>query len=153
MKDGTTTVGKCVCGRSIEIGEKYTLPLKGPTTLKRRCRGSYRGEPCGRINEVVLRVNAEVERANWHAYDCGCGQPIYLRADYSGEPELQGRFWERPEDKKNRTVAYTCPCRCRWKFQIRFKQEKNAEGRSAWMRYMNIMLQRCRWCAKLNKED
>lgn len=111
----------CPCGAPITIGDAYKVPVTGPYTIKRPC------PRCPRINEVVLRVSVDVQRADWHVTDCHCGNPLYLRHDYSGEGN---GLRSTPDDHKNRTVTQYCrSCKCRFRFVIRFKKKEGGTTR------------------------
>jgi hypothetical protein len=142
-------VGSCVCGKAIEIGDRYSLSTERPTTIKRVCDGYN----CGRVNEIVMSVAVDVKRMSWAAYECLCGSTVYLRADYAGFgfEGWEGTGFEAmsfaDRDYKNRTVKAPCRgCGCKYVIKIRFVQ--GAEGRE---RDTNFQVYRCRPC-KTRKE-
>jgi hypothetical protein len=127
-------IGRCTCGTPITIGDAYKVPVKGPYTIKRPC------QTCPRVNEVTLHVSVETHRATWHVTDCHCGNPLYLRKDFSGEGN---GVWTSPNDYKNRTVTQYCRrCKCKVKFVVRFKT--TTPGRT--QRTVNMVTTRARTC-------
>jgi hypothetical protein len=149
-------VGSCVCGRDIEIGDRYSLSTERPTTIKRVCEGYN----CGRLNEIVMTVSVDVKRMSWAAHECLCGSAVYLRAEYAGYgfEGWSGTGFEAMSFSekyyKNRTVKAPCRgCGCKYVFQIRFTMEPDTEKEGEQSRYRNLGVQvhRCRSC-KARKE-
>lgn len=143
------TVGSCVCGRDIDLGDRYSVSTERPTTIKRVCGGPG----CDRVNEIVLTVGVEIKRMSWAAHECLCGSTLYLRAEYAGYgfEGWSGTGFEAmtfgDKDYKNRTVKMPCRgCACKYVIQIRFT--RGAEGRE---RDTDFKVYRCRSC-KIRKE-
>lgn len=134
-------VGTCACGEPITIGDAYKVPVKGPYTIQRPCSGYN----CLRVNEVVLTVGITVQKATWKVLTCHCGAPIYLRRDYTGDGN---GLWSTKEDKKNRTAIQYCrQCKCRWRFVIRFKEERNQEtGLTGSVRHTQPYVRKSKTC-------
>lgn len=131
-KDPEIKVGDCPCGLPIMISDRYSLNVKGPTTINRKCQG-YR---CGRVNAVIINASYTVQRATWKTFECRCGGDIYLRSDYTGGAGFSGYDAEgktrfdtmvvHQEDRKNRTVKIGCPrCDCKYKLKLRFTTDEN----------------------------
>lgn len=110
-------VGKCACGQSVKVSKRYSMSVKGMTTVSCACQG----RDCKRTNDVEIQMLSTVMPANWHLRDCFCGTPIYLRDDYGGGYGYGWYGLKGWSPAKNRTTTYTCRgCGCKWKLTIRF---------------------------------
>jgi len=143
-------VGTCACGAPICIQARYSVSMTGPTTIKRVCTGYE----CNRVNEIVIRPSFDVKRVDWHALDCECGEPVYLRNEYGGGAGFglptSSRDFDmliaRPrQDYKNRTVRHECrACGCKRRIAIRFTPDDKRQ----YTREIESRVTRCRSCAR-----
>lgn len=141
-------VGVCPCGEDVLIGERYSLSVKTPTTIRRKC------QKCSRVNAVSMGISKEFVPASWHAFDCRCGAAINVRGDYAG-PFFAGshvrRLFAHDEEYKNRTTKVDCPeCPCKWVIKIVFS--KGEDGKRS--REIILSVYRCKPCqVKVNRSD